>query len=93
MNGQISTNKSNKEINKLMCNLNCVDFVVEKKNLKRVLWYNFLVGVARGLGMAFGFTVLAAIVVYILQRIVVLNLPLISKFIADIIELVKMYGK
>ncbi|MBZ4664018.1 MAG: hypothetical protein JG776_1733 [Caloramator sp.] len=93
MNGQISTNKPNKEINKLMCNLNCVDFIVEKKSLKRVLWYNFLVGVARGLGMAFGFTVLAAIVVYILQRIVVLNLPLISKFIANIIELVKMYGK
>lgn len=92
MNGQISTNKTNKELNKLMCNLNCVDFVVEKKSLKKVLWYNFLIGVSRGLGMAFGFTVLAAILVFILQKIVVLNLPLISKFIAEIIELVQLYG-
>lgn len=93
MNGQISTNKANKELNKLMCNLNCVDFVVENKSLKKVLWYNFLIGVARGLGMAFGFTVIAAILVFILQKIVILNLPLISKFIAEIIELVQLYGK
>lgn len=92
LNGQISTNKTNKEFNKLMCNINCVDYVVEKKSLKKVLWYNFLIGVSRGLGMAFGFTVLAAILVFILQKIVVLNLPLISKFIAEIIELIQLYG-
>lgn len=93
MKGEGNKKRENRQLNRLMCNINCVDFIVKNKDLKRVLWYNFLIGLSRGLGMAVGFTVLGALVVYILQRIVVLNLPLISKFIADIIELVKLYGK
>ncbi|MBZ4687025.1 MAG: hypothetical protein PWQ96_2102 [Clostridia bacterium] len=55
----------------------------------RLLYVNFLAGIARGFGMAVGFTILSGIVIYILQKLVILNLPLISDFIADIVRLVR----
>lgn len=56
---------------------------------KRLLWINFISGVARGLGMAIGFTVLFAIIVIILRHLVTLNLPVIGEFIAEIVRLVQ----
>ena len=39
--------------------------------------------------MAIGFTILAALVLWLMQRLVVLNLPLIGNFIAEIVRLVQ----
>ena len=39
-------------------------------------------------GMAVGFTILGAVLLALLKQIVLLNLPLISDFIADLIQLV-----
>jgi len=57
-------------------------------NTRKMLAVNFMAGVARGLGMAVGFTILGALVIYILQKLVLLNLPLIGDFIAHIVKLV-----
>jgi hypothetical protein len=57
---------------------------------RRLLIMNFILGLTRGLGMAIGFTLLGALVFYFLKQIIVLNLPLISDFIADIVRLVQM---
>lgn len=57
---------------------------------RRLLWINFLMGMARGFGMAVGFTILAALIFWALQRLAVLNLPLISDFIAEIVRLVQV---
>jgi hypothetical protein len=57
---------------------------------KRLLLINFISGLARGLGIAVGFTLLGALVLYVLQRIVVLNLPVVSDFIADLVRLVQL---
>lgn len=57
---------------------------------KRLLYINFISGLARGLGIAVGFTLLGALVLFILQRIVVLNLPLVSDFIATLVRLVQL---
>jgi len=65
------------------------EYVDLLQNPKKLLYINFLAGVARGVGLAVGFTLLGAIVLYILQRLVLLNLPLISDFIADIIWMVQ----
>jgi hypothetical protein len=58
-------------------------------NPRRLFMVNFMAGVARGLGMAVGFTVLAAVLLLILQRIVRLNLPIIGGFIAEIVRMVQ----
>ncbi|NPV29726.1 MAG: hypothetical protein HPY58_08765 [Firmicutes bacterium] len=55
----------------------------------RLLFVNFISGVARGLGIAVGFTLLGALVLFFLQRLVVLNLPVLSDFIAEIVRLVQ----
>lgn len=63
-----------------------VDFV---NNKKRLLYVNFLGGVARGFGMAVGFTILGALAIYILQKIISWNIPLIGDFIAEIVRIVQ----
>lgn len=55
----------------------------------RLLWVNFVSGIARGLGIAVGFAILGAIMVIVLRKLVDLNLPLIGGFIADIVEIVQ----
>ncbi len=55
----------------------------------RVIYTNLLAGLARGVGMAIGFALLGALLIYILRWIVLLNLPLISNFIADLIQMVQ----
>ena len=56
---------------------------------KRLLFLNFIAGVARGLGIAVGFAILGALSILILRRLVVLNLPLIGDFIALVVKLVQ----
>lgn len=64
------------------------EYIEYMNNTRRLLFINFIAGLARGFGMAIGFTVLAALVLYILQKLVILNLPLIGDAIAHIVKLV-----
>lgn len=63
------------------------EYVKLLENPPRLLWINFITGIARGLGMAVGFTLLGALLVYILGHMV--NLPLIGSFIAEIVRIVQ----
>ena len=56
---------------------------------RRLLFLNFGIGIARGFGMAVGFTMLTALVLYFLRQIILLNIPVIGKFIADLVEIVQ----
>lgn len=69
--------------------LNLSEYIELFRNPRRLLYVNFLSGVARGFGMAVGFTLLGALVIYMLQRLVILRLPYIGDFIADIIKIVQ----
>ena len=57
---------------------------------RKLIILNFIMGLIRGLGMAIGFTILGAIVFYLLKQVIVLNLPVISDFIANIVRLVQL---
>ena len=65
------------------------EYIEMMENPRRLLYMNFVMGLVRGFGMAIGFTILAAVVVWFMQRLMVLNLPLIGDFIADIVRLVQ----
>jgi hypothetical protein len=56
----------------------------------KLMYVNFISGIARGLGIAIGFAILGAIIVLALQRLVSLNLPLIGDFIADLVKIVQL---
>ncbi len=55
----------------------------------RLMYINFIAGIARGFGFAVGFALLGAILVYLLKQIVVLNLPVIGDFIAELVRIVQ----
>lgn len=65
------------------------EYVDLMENKWRLLYINFVAGLARGFGMAVGFTLLSAIAIYTLQRLIDLNLPLIGDFIAEIVKIVQ----
>ena len=55
---------------------------------KRWFFLNIWGGIGRGIGMAIGFTILGAVLFLILQQVVKLNLPIISDFIAESLDMV-----
>jgi len=56
----------------------------------KLILSNFYSGIARGVGIAIGFTVFAALIVYFLRMLGALNLPIIGDFIADIVKIVQV---
>ncbi|MGZ0042119.1 DUF5665 domain-containing protein [Paenibacillus ottowii] len=55
----------------------------------RLLWLNLISGISRGVGIALGFTFFAATIIYVLQVLGALNLPIIGDYIADIVRIVQ----
>lgn len=78
------------ELTIAMEKMKLAEYVYLLKRPYRLMYINFLAGIARGLGMAIGFTILGALVLLVLQRLVLLNLPGISEFIATIVRLVEL---
>lgn len=56
---------------------------------KRRLFFDFLSGIARGLGFSIGFSVLGALLLYILRNIALSNLPVIGRFLAELVRIVE----
>lgn len=56
---------------------------------RKILWLNFLGGLGRGVGIGIGFTVFAALIFLVLQKLSLLNLPIIGSYIADIVRIVQ----
>ncbi|QAY65435.1 DUF5665 domain-containing protein [Paenibacillus protaetiae] len=56
----------------------------------KLIWRNLVAGLARGVGIAVGFTFFAATIIYFLQILGALNLPIIGDYIADIVRIVQI---
>ena len=69
--------------------LRLADYVRYVDDRKRLFWTSFFSGVARGVGMAVGFTILGAMLVIMLQRLASRNLPVIGDFLAQIVSIVQ----
>lgn len=68
-------------------NIDELIYILESK--KEIAKRNFIAGIFRGIGIGIGVTIISAIIVYFLQKLVRLNLPIIGKFINDIVEIVE----
>lgn len=94
------SNSEKKLLKILLAKINDLSVKMEKMKLAeyiklldnpwRLMYVNFISGLARGVGIAIGFTILGAVVLYFLRILVVLNLPLIGDFIAEIVRLVQL---
>ncbi len=61
------------------------------QNPKQLIWTNFIAGIARGLGVAIGASVIFAVVIEVLRRFVLFNMFGIGSFLADIMKIVDVH--
>ncbi|HBC92070.1 MAG TPA: hypothetical protein DCZ10_03980 [Pelotomaculum sp.] len=66
------------------------EYVKLLDNPWRLMYVNFIAGLARGVGIAVGFTILGAVLLYFLRKLVVLNLPWIGGIVAEIVRMVQL---
>jgi len=79
------------ELTQQLEKFNLAEYMNQLNNPRRYLMVNFLGGLFRGLGMAIGLTIFGALILYVLQRLVVLNLPVIGDFLAELVRIVLTY--
>lgn len=68
---------------------NFAEYVALFERPARLIFYNFVAGLARGLGVAIGFLLLSALAIYALHEVVAWNLPVIGKFLAELIRIIQ----
>lgn len=76
------------ELSLAMDKMNIAEYVEFLRNPRRIIYANFLGGLARGFGIGIGATVLAAVFLLLLTRLVQFNLPVIGRYIAEIVRIV-----
>ncbi|MFR5682806.1 MAG: DUF5665 domain-containing protein [Clostridia bacterium] len=64
-------------LNYLMTKNNIIDFAELLGNRKEMFLRNFFSGIFKGMGIGIGFTIITAIIIFILQKIIALNIPII----------------
>ena len=66
---------------------NLLDVLMSINNPRRLLWLNFIAGVARGLGLTVGTAIILGILFFILKSFV--SLPIIGEYIGDLIDFIE----
>lgn len=85
---KIELEKMNQRLEAIKIN----EYVELMGNTKKLIWKNFISGVSKGIGSAIGFTILGAIVLLFLRKIVLLNIPVIGRYLKDILDIVEANG-
>ena len=80
-----------KELVKVLNAADVVEFLEYLKSGKRVFWVNFRAGVAKGLGVTMGMTVILGILVWVLTMLV--DLPLVGEYCKDAQSYVTEYAE
>ena len=80
--------KEVRNLNKKLENNQLIEAMELLGNPKKLLVRNFASGLIKGIGIGIGISIITAILIYTAQRIITLNIPVISKYIADILEIV-----
>lgn len=78
------------EISIKLENIKLNSYVELMQDTKRLITKNFIAGISKGIGMAIGFTILGAIALLLLEKIIALNIPIIGRFVSDIAQIVEI---
>lgn len=84
--------KINKKIDKISRTLeksNIIELSYIIGSKKEILKRNLIAGISRGVGIGIGVTIVTAIIIYLLRKLIMLNIPVIGDYIADIVEIVE----
>lgn len=78
-----------KKLSKILQEANIVEWNYILGSRKEIIKRNLIAGIFRGVGIGIGVTIITALLVMLLQKIVTLNIPVIGEYIADIVEIVE----
>lgn len=81
--------KQVEELNKTMQDANLSELIYILGDKKKMFLRNVWAGIGRGIGIGIGVTIISAMIVYALQKIVTLNIPVIGNYVSDIVEIVQ----
>ena len=70
-------------------NAGLAEYVKLSQQTGKILWLNFLSGIARGLGFSIGATLVLAVVYKILARIISMNIPYLSELLQQVMSMAK----
>ena len=86
----------NKKINKKIDSINekleksrIIEMSYLIGNKKEIIKRNLLAGIFRGVGIGVGITIISAILIIVLQKLIKLNIPVIGDYITDIVTIVQ----
>ena len=82
-------NKNIEKLNDSLNNTNLVELIYILGKKSEIIKRNFLAGIFRGVGIGIGVTIITAIIVILLEKIVKWNLPVIGEYITDIVNIVQ----
>ena len=77
------------KISKILEKSNIIELSYIIGNKKEILKRYLLAGISRGVGIGIGITIITALIVYLLRKLIMLNIPVIGDYIADIVEIVE----
>jgi len=69
------------------------DYLDYLSDTRRILLNNFVAGLSRGVGAAIGFSLLGALVIYLISLLAAQNIPVIGEFISDIMDVIEKNTK
>lgn len=68
------------------------DYVYYLTDRKRIIKSNLLAGLMRGIGNAFGFWMLSALLIYLISLLADSGVPIIDKIIRHFVEAIEKYS-
>ena len=80
-------NKNIDKLNKALSESNIIEILYILGKKSEIIKRNLLAGIFRGVGIGIGVTIMSAIIIILLQKIVKWNLPIIGEYIADIVDI------
>jgi len=70
-------------------NAGLMEYVRLSQKTGKILWLNFLSGIARGLGFSIGASLVLAVLYKILARIISMNIPYLTELLQQIMNMTK----
>lgn len=56
---------------------------------REIIKRNLIAGISKGVGLGIGITIISAIIIYFLQKLIKLNIPILGDYIGDIVSIVQ----
>ena len=82
-------NNNIEKLNNIFRQSNVMELLYVLGKKREIIKRNLLAGIFRGVGIGIGVTLITALIVILLQKIVMLNLPIIGEYVTDIVDIVK----